>query len=238
MKGLIKKLLRESLLDEAIKTGHLEDESYLERISNEINWLNIQKHKKYPELKGKPFNDMPDKFRPEIDKKLDFIESLEFKVNDIKDIGIWTFISPVDIKHWPYRAIDKGNKLIVIIGDNKLKTLFWKHEFKTFADNYTITFEELEEFVNSNYYNGVKKPINVHNLKAWKKNKNGVVEPTVNLNKFKKITLLNGTKIKYFFNANKFKTLDDKDLKADDIFDSLPEDIQDKVINLLENKKK
>ena len=238
MKSLIKKLLRESLLDEAIKTDHLEDESYIIRISNEINKMDRPKFREYPELKGKPFNDMPDRFRPVIDDRLEFIESLEFKVNDTMDIGVWTFDSPVDIKHWPYRRIDKGRKLIVIIGDNKLKTLFWTHTPKTKEPSHKVTVEELKEFIETDFYKGKKKPISIANLKAWKNGEDPNKLKQPNPGKFKKITLKDGTKIKHYINPNKFQSMDDKELNIDDIFDLLPKDLQDKVFDLLENKKK
>lgn len=51
--------------------------------------------------------------------------------------------------------------------------------------------------------------------------------------KFKKIKLTNGSIVKYFPSVNKFKTMGDVDIKTDDIFDLLDQELQDTVLDNL-----
>lgn len=55
-----------------------------------------------------------------------------------------------------------------------------------------------------------------------------------NMNKFKKLDLTNGKKVRYYFNANKFETLEGQPIKVDDIFDNLSPEMQEKVFAQME----
>jgi hypothetical protein len=58
-----------------------------------------------------------------------------------------------------------------------------------------------------------------------------------NKDRFKKIKLTSGDIIRYYEQLNKFETLDGQSLDIDSIFDELPEDIQNKIMELAENFK-
>ena len=250
MKNLIKKLLRERL-EEAIKHPHYKNERYMERISDEVNNFQLDYHRKYPKLYGKRFNTVTDDLRVKIDERLDFIQSLEFDENDEYRIGIWAFISPKPIRYWPYRKIDKGHLLMVVISKNQMLTLFWEHEYKIRKENqdgkkvYHIYFNQLEDFVKSEYYDPKTKPISAKSFHDWKmRNEPDDEEKNKpNPTRFSKEKLSDGEKIRYYYNVSDvndmFKTLDGQQtLNVDDIFDKLPEKIQNKVFGLMENKKK
>jgi hypothetical protein len=54
--------------------------------------------------------------------------------------------------------------------------------------------------------------------------------------KFKKVKLNTGDVVKYYEQSNRFTTLDDQEINLDDVFDHLPEELQNKVIELAEGK--
>jgi hypothetical protein len=64
-----------------------------------------------------------------------------------------------------------------------------------------------------------------------------VFTPPPNKDRFKKIKLTSGDIIRYYEQLNKFETLDGQSLDIDSIFDELPEDIQNKIMELAENFK-
>ena len=80
----------------------------------------------------------------------------------------------------------------------------------------------------------VKKPITIKNIKAWKRS---LEEPKKTKESFKKLKLSNGNIIRYYKNSNKFETFDGQPIKVDDIFDELPVELQDKVMELLEQSR-
>jgi hypothetical protein len=140
------------------------------------------------------------------------------------------------ILHPPFTERDKGRYLLAIVNNNNMTTLYWKHKFEGQYD-YDITYNELVEFSGSEYYDENAKPISIKNLMAWKKSKKQVEPPAPNVNKFKKIKLVDDTIVRYYELINKFETLDGQPINVDDILDKLPEDLQNKVIELLENRK-
>lgn len=218
MKSLIKKLLRESL-EEAIKSDHWVKDSYPDRI------------------KDSTLKDMDPQYRVQIDKRIKDLENLEFSEEKPQKIGVWLFKTPEEVHHKPFKRRDKGNLLLAIINNNNMTTLYWKHKVEGEYD-YSITYEELMEFANTKYYGGKERPITIKLLRDWKNSiKPKGDSPQVNLNKFKKLTLSDGTTVRYYHMLNKFETLEGQPIMVDDIFDKLPEDIQDKVMELLESKK-
>jgi hypothetical protein len=213
----MKDFIRLKLL-EAIKTKHWKVDSYPNRIEDST------------------FKDLGEEAKAEVDNRLKFIENLEFN-QDGEKLGIWVYDANKLILHPPFTERDKGRYLLVIIKDNHMVTLYWKHKIEGQYD-YDITYDELVEFSNSEYYDKETKPVSIKNLKVWKNsNKGDEPTPAPNVNKFKKIKLIDGTIVKYYELLNKFETLEGQPISVDDILDKLPEDLQNKVIELLENRK-
>ena len=209
----MKQFIREKLI-EAIKSKHWEKDSYPNRIENST-------------LKG-----LDDKHKEIIDLNIKKLESLEFGYDKDK-IGVWLYKSPMQIKHAPFKERDKGSFLLAIVNDNDMTTLYWKHR-KEGEYDMSIELDTLIEFSKSNFYDPVKKPITIKNINTWKRS---LEEPKKTRDSFKKLKLSNGNIIKYYKNSNKFETLDGQPIKIDDIFDELPAELQDKVMELLEQNR-
>ena len=206
MKGLIKKLLHE-----AIKSGHWTRDSYPSRIETSS------------------LKDMEPKHRAEIDKRLNFIETLEFSKEQPQKIGVWVYKTPTPVLHEPFQARDKGPLLLAIVNNNNMTTLYWKHILEGQYD-YDISYDKLVEFSNSEYYDAQKSPISIKSLQNWRKSTR-VVKPTKpRTDKFKKIKLPSGKVVRYYEILNKFETIDGTPIDMDVIFDELPEQIQDMVL--------
>ena len=211
--SLIKKLLRESL-EEAEMSQHLKGDSYPSRITRSS------------------FKDMDPKHKIEVDKRLNDIEGLEFASDKPQKIGIWVYKAPEFVKHEPWTPRDKGNLLLLIVNNNNMSTLYWKHQLEGQYD-YEIRYEDLMEFANSEYYDAETKPITIENIIKWKNSKN-VAPPK---DKFKPLDV-KGQKVRYYRNSARFETIKGEPIKLEDIFDDLPEDIQNEVLdNLNENKR-
>lgn len=214
----MKDFIRLRLL-EAIKSKHWTVDSYPNRIEDST------------------FKDLGSEAKSEVDNRIKFIESLEFDQSGTQKIGIWVYDANKMILHPPFTERDKGRYLLAIINNNNMTTLYWKHKFEGQYD-YDITYNDLVEFSKSEYYNKDTKPVSIKNLKTWKNSKKGNEQPIApNVNKFKKIKLSDDTIVKYYEALNKFETLEGQPINVDDILDKLPEDLQNKVIELLENKK-
>jgi hypothetical protein len=219
----MKDFIRLRLL-EAIKSNHWKVDSYPNRIEDST------------------FKDLGEKAKAELDNRIKFIEKLEFDESGSQKIGIWLYDANKTIYYPPFPKINektknKGRYLLAIINDNNMTTLYWKHKFEGQYD-YDITYDELVEFSESEYYNKETKPVSIKNLRLWRNpKKQGEDIPAPNVNKFKKIKLSDGTIIKYYEAINKFETLEGQPISVDDILDKLPEDLQNKVIELLENRK-
>ena len=218
----MKDFIRLRLL-EAIKSTHWVDDSYPTRIEKST------------------FKDLGPEAKAEVDNRIEFIESLEFDNSGTQKIGIWVYdVGQLNtILHPPFGDKDKGRYLLAIINNNNMTTLYWKHELKAQYD-YDITYAELVKFSKSEYYDKSEKTklVSIKNLIAWKNSKKQVKQPAVpNVKKFKKIKLIDDTIVKYYELSNKFETLDGKPINVDDILDKLPEDLQNKVVELLENIK-
>lgn len=208
----MKDFIRERLI-EAIKSRHWKTDSYPVRVADVADQIGEDGKK-------------------EVDQKIKFIESLEFGDNGDK-IGIWLYKSPVEIKHQPFKRRDKGSLLLAIMNDNTMTTLYWKHKREGEYD-FDISVEDLLRMSKTKFYDAKTKPITIKSIKTWL-NSNKPEPPK--RESFKKIKLTNGVIVKYYADSNKFETLEGEPIKVDDIFDSLPGELQDKVMELLENIK-
>lgn len=209
----MKEFIRNRLL-EAIKSRHWKGDSYPTRILDST------------------LKDIDPKHKVEIDKRIAFIESLEFTKDEPQKMGIWIYIAPTTIYYPPFETRDKGHILLGIINNNDMTTLYWKHK-KEGRYDYDITYEELVNFANSEFYDGKSKLVSIKSILAWLKSMRPKQEkPTVNVNRFKKIKLTDGSVLRYYEAHNKFTSFDGKEIELDDIFDRLPEDLQNKIIEL------
>ena len=138
--------------------------------------------------------------------------------------------SPIQIKHPPFKERDKGYLLLAIVNDNEMTTLYWKHR-KEGEYDMAIDLDNLIEFSKSKFYDPIKKPVTIRNIKAWKRS---LEEPKKTKESFKKLKLSSGEVVKYYKNSNKFETIGGEPIEVDDIFDELPYELQDKVMGLLE----
>tara|TARA_B100000963_G_scaffold352709_1_gene366331 strand:+ start:763 stop:1404 length:642 start_codon:yes stop_codon:yes gene_type:complete len=206
----MKDFIRNKLL-EAIKTRHWRLDAYPERIEQST------------------FKTLDDKHKKIVDDNIKKLESLEFG-NDKDKIGVWLYKSPIQIKHPPFKERDKGYLLLAIVNDNEMTTLYWKHR-KEGEYDMAIDLDNLIEFSKSKFYDPIKKPITIRNIKAWKRS---LEEPKKTKESFKKLKLSSGEVVKYYKNSNKFETIGGEPIKVDDIFDELPYELQDKVMELLE----
>ncbi len=207
----MKDFIRQRLI-EAIKSRHWEKDSYPNRILQST------------------FEDLGPEAKAVVDGKIKFLEELEF--GDAGDkIGVWLYKAPTEIKHPPFKRRDKGSLLLAIMNDNTMTTLYWKHKREGEYD-FDINIDELIEMSKTEFYDAQNKPITIKTIKSWKES----MRPKVTKKeRFKKIKLSNGQVIRYYDSSNRFETLDGQPLNVDDIFDSLPEDLQNKVMELMES---
>lgn len=217
----MKDFIRQRLI-EAIKSRHWKEDSWPDRI-----WLSN-------------FGDLGPEHKAELNKRVKFLESLEFGKND--KIGIWLYESPVLIKHKPYTPKDKGTHLLAIMNGNTMTTIYWKH-IREGEYTLDIDYNELVELSQSKFYDPDYMPIDIGTIEMFRESKRQSKSkvkgstPKPNPNKFKKLKLNNGQVIKYYQNTNKFETLEGQPIKIDDIFDELPAELQDRVMELLENRR-
>ena len=153
-----------------------------------------------------------------IDERIDFIESLEFGDSFGSYLGIIIYKSEEAIK--PKNDLP-GHLLVLVVKDNVITTLFWKHIVKGQYD-YVIKYEDLIEFVNSGEYGTKKRPITIDKLRRWAKEKNG--ETKEKKESFKKMKLSNGDKVHYYQTSNRFETDGGEPIELVDIFNELPSD--------------
>jgi hypothetical protein len=210
MKELIRKLLIE-----AIKSKHWVQDSYPTRIETST------------------LKDMDPTYRAEIDKRLNFIESLEFSNEQPQKIGVWVYETPKPVMNEPFGPRDKGSILLAIINNNNMTTLYWKHKFEGQYD-YDIPYKKLVEFAASDFYDAKTKPVSIKNIQDWisstKPTKPTVSPPAPRTDNYKKIKLPSGRVVRYYDALTKFETLEGQPIDNNDIFDELPEDLQDKVL--------
>jgi len=199
----MKDFIRQRLL-EAIKSTHWIKDSYPTRILNST------------------FSELGDEAKSEVDKRIKFIESLEFSEQKPQKIGIWVYKAPVEIKHPPFEKRDKGYLLLAIVNNNNMTTLYWKHK-KEGEYDFSIDYDDLVRFSESEYYDSQNNPITIANIKKWYQSQ---VSPSDNIKRetFKKINLANNAKVKYYEDSNKFETIEGNQIDIKDIFNLIPDE--------------
>jgi hypothetical protein len=110
-----------------------------------------------------------------------------------------------------------GNEFWLIVRGNKATTFMLRKDVQGYNTN----------------DNKIKLDVDViiRDLDKWLTNRSDENKPKSN--KFKKVKLSDDRVIKYYEGLNKFETFDGQPLDINDIFDDLPEDVQDKVIEVL-----
>jgi hypothetical protein len=173
---------------------------------------------RYPERITALLDQIGDEGKKIIDERIDFIESLEFGDSFGRDLGIIIYDSKEPIK--PNNDLP-GHLLVLVVKDNVITTLFWKHIVKGQYD-YVIPYEKLIEFVNSGDYGTEKRPITIDGLRRWSKEKN--VGAKEKKESFKKMKLSNGEKVHFYQTSNRFETDNGEPIELADIFNELPSD--------------
>jgi hypothetical protein len=188
----------------------------------------------YPErIEQSTFKTLDYKHKNIVDNNIKKLESLEFG-NDKDKIGVWLYKAPLQIKHPPFKERDKGYLLLAIVNDNEMTTLYWKHR-KEGEYDMSIDLDKLIEFSESEFYDPVKKPITIKNIKAWKRS---LEEPKKTKESFKKLKLSNGNIIRYYKNSNKFETFGGQPINIESVFKELPDDVILNVISKSTDDKK
>jgi hypothetical protein len=225
MKGYIQKLLKEAL-NEANFGEHSVDR-FKERFSEFSD------------------EDIPQSVKQGIIKNLDTIEATDFPTN--KSYGVMLGSIPVNKESQYYKAyletvkdgntMGKGGSYYSIMGDKKriIKDSTGNQFWVVIRNNEVTTFMLRKDVqTNDANYNIEKLRVDnvIKNLPEFVKRK---APAPVNNTRFKKIKLSDGTTIRHYEALNKFETLQGQPIKVDDIFDSLPEDLQSKVMELMES---
>jgi hypothetical protein len=205
---------KSNFIFEAEETYHFKNDSYPE----DIIFSTLQDIEK----------ETGQKIKDEIDRRLNLLREIEFEKNGDK-IGIWLYVAPKPIKYPPFGQKDIGDKLLVIVQDNKLLTMYWKHKFEGQYD-YGIKFDDLIDFANSSYYDPIKKPFNIKRFNAWKES---LKKKTNKREKYKVIKLSNGEKIKFFPETISFEKMNGEKVELDNVFDLLPKDLQEKIYEVI-----
>jgi hypothetical protein len=133
MKDLIKKLVRESLM-EVVISRHAKNDSVFERVFSGT----------YDEERDLPIDDIIN----EIKGRLKNLEGIDFKV--LGGLGLDIYESPKMVYYgtYPKERRDKGTKLFGIIRDNTMTTLYWKLSHQKPGDVAdVITYSELLDLI-------------------------------------------------------------------------------------------
>lgn len=116
-----------------------------------------------------------------------------------------------------------GNEFWIVIRNNKATTFMLRKDAQTKDSEYNA-----EKLRVDNVIKNLRKHIETEIQKMSK--------VSVGRGKYQKVTLTNGNQVKYYPKTNEFETMDDQPIKVDDVFDDLPEELQNKVIELTEGK--
>jgi len=210
MKTFIRKLLRESL-DEIYFMGHSND-----RIKERFKVFSDE--------------DMPKHIKDAVNRNLDILDSHDLSTNKSYGVMIGSFHPNKNSEYYVetkdgrgyYSIIDDGvihdstgDQIWVVVRANNATTVMLRKAIQT-AD-----VEHNKE--------KLRVDVVIKDINKFIESKTKQQQP--NQNKFKKLTLKNGVKVKYFNVLNKFETMDGNTIEIDDIFDELPEDVQNIVLN-------
>jgi hypothetical protein len=210
MKSLVRKMLRESL-----------DEIYFMRHSND----RIKER-----IKVFSDSDISPNIKNQIFNNIDLLNRIDLNPSKSYGIMIGSFNpnskSPhyVDVNGKGYYQImddgvihdSTGDQLWVVVRENKATTVMLRKSIQTRDINHNKEKLMVDEII--------------RDLPTYLNNKTQS-QPQTNKERFKKIKLLSGDVIRFYDEPIKFQTLDGKDIDIDDVFDNLPEELQNKIID-------
>lgn len=215
MKGFIKKLLRESLINEVYFMQHSND-----RIKERIKIFSD--------------DDIPASVKHHIYDNIDILHDIDLNPKKSYGVMIGSFNPDKDSPHYVgvrgrgyYSIIDDtvisdstGNQFWVIVRGNKATTVMLRKEIQT---------KDVE-------HNKQKLNVDViiKDLPKFYKERQEGSNKTQKKETFKKYKLPSGDVVRYYADSNRFETLQGTPIEMDDIFDSLPEDMQTKVLSNLD----
>lgn len=195
----MKDFIRQRLLEALVDVPHFIKKKYPERVVHLVNQIGKENKKL-------------------IDKRINFIKSLEFGDRYDRDLGILIYES--DEMIYPENDL-KGYLLILIVKNNEIKTLFWNNTYKGKYE-YLITYDDLLEYINGGKYGTIKNPITIDGLRRWKRAKG--LEGKEKKESYKKMKLSNGEKVHFYQTSNRFETDGGEPIELVDIFNELPGD--------------
>lgn len=133
---------------------------------------------------------------------------------DVNGRGYYTIIDDKVIKD------STGNQVWAIVRGNDVTTVMLRKEVQTADDEKNKFSLDVDDIIK--------------NLPSYiqKMTKQASVTPK---EKFRKIRLNNGNIIRYYEDQNRFETVNGEVIDSYEIFEELPEDIQDKVLELSES---
>ena len=156
--------------------------------------------------------------------------------------------------HFLDRVNDERNKKDITI--EELRTIFKKiySQYKTklvkYKDGFEAVFRNNPTDINIPFVIGWDKANNeldlINKTVMRKKNfstsnpmlyvtgKEPKVDNTPKVERFKKYKLTNGMVVRYYADSNRFETLDGKAIEMDDIFDALPDEMQNMVLTKMD----
>jgi len=214
MKSFIKNILRKAL-NEVYFLGHSTD-----RIKERLNV--------FSEI------DFPIGVKREVNKNLSLLDGYDFPKD--KSYGVMLGNFNPNPKSEYYIEVEKGRGYYRLEDDKIIHDStgdqFWvvirNNEATTFMLRKAIQTQDPE-------HNKEKLRVDevIKNLENFINKRQEVSSP--NMNKFKKIELTNGKKVRFYFNANKFETLEGQPIKVDDIFDYLSPEMQELVFSSMDS---
>lgn len=210
MKSFIKTLLRKTL-NEVYFLGHSTD-----RIKERLNVFSDV--------------DFPIGVKREVNKNLSLLDGYDFPKDKSYGVMLGNFNPNPESPY--YVEVEKGRGYYRLQDDKIIHDStgdqFWvvirNNEATTFMLRKAIQTQDPE-------HNKEKLRVDdvIKNLERFISQRQQVSSP--NMDKFKKIDLTNGSKVRFYFNANKFATLEGQPLKVDDIFDDLTPEMQELVFD-------
>ena len=195
----MKNFIRQRLLEALVDVKHFTKKRYPERIIDILDQIGKENKKL-------------------IDKRINFIKTLEFGDRFDRDLGILIYES--DKMIYPKNDLE-GDLLILVVKNNTIKTLFWNNTYKGKYE-YLVTYDDLLEYINGGRYGTVKNPITIDGLRRWKRAKE--LPSKEKKETFKKMKLSNGDKVHFYQTSNRFETDGGEPIELSNIFNELPSD--------------